>query len=85
MTLQEAQELVNVLRREQGLPEARFPDEDELSQKLHVSLNCPYCGSEDVSAGDYDGDYELTCTCACDECGRRWGERYIFIGAWPVE
>lgn len=79
------QQEIDRRRKALGLPEAFWPEEDEFSLKLHKSFMCPYCGGEDINAGEYDGDRELTCKVECGGCGARWVERYHFIGGWPIE
>jgi hypothetical protein len=57
----------------------------ELTKKLMENHSaCPYCSSENIDAGDYDGGHVLSLTVTCGDCGKEWGEEYRFSGAFNV-
>lgn len=71
------------IRKQLRLEPVSVPDEDGLTRKVLAKFgSCPHCGSEEIDAGNYDGDTELTCVVSCDDCGAIWGEKYHFMGAW---
>lgn len=78
---------VNELRKRLGLPPAVWPHYvDSLDRALHDhNGQCPFCGSQEIDASDYDGGSELTMTVTCASCGEEWHEIYRFVGAWQDE
>ncbi len=43
--------------------------------------HCPYCGSEDIDAGEWDWDNEHTCQeVRCRKCEQVWCDVYQFVG-----
>lgn len=58
----------------------RLDGDRTLTQRLlHKFGVCPYCESDSINAGDYDGDKTLSCKVTCDECGASWVEVYQFV------
>lgn len=50
---------------------------DEKAVKSGINLNCPKCGSEDITALDFDGETSSQ-EVGCDCCGCQWYEHYSF-------
>jgi predicted RNA-binding Zn-ribbon protein involved in translation (DUF1610 family) len=60
--------------------------DEELTTILGKKLNsCPDCGTDEISAVDYDGGRTLTVEVRCHQCGGSWNEHYKFIGASGFE
>jgi hypothetical protein len=57
---------------------------DELSRRvLENPANCPFCLSEDISAGKTDQFdlRSLTVHITCEKCAQEWEEVYSLVGA----
>lgn len=50
---------------------------DEEAVKSGVNTNCPKCGSENITAFDFDGETSSQ-EVECDDCGCIWDEHYSF-------
>ncbi len=85
--LDEAQQQVHQLRLKLGMPPPIYPTPDSQHEAMLLRMpgNCPYCGSTELSASDYDGERILTCTIECDSCKSVWVELYQLIGATDWE
>ncbi len=60
--------------------------DEELTKRLEkASGKCPHCGSEDLTAGDWDGARVVSCRVTCDDCGATWYEHYRFVSASDFE
>ena len=48
-----------------------------IGMKPPIPVKCPKCGSDDISASDWDsGLNSASCKVDCQECGCRWFEYY---------
>jgi transcription elongation factor Elf1 len=52
-------------------------------QKRYIETgynNCPFCGSDDISADHPDTDTCITVDVECNGCGEEWREEYALTG-----
>ncbi len=57
--------------------------EQEARKKYLASkgLECPFCGSKDIQAGETDTqDYMICRNVACDRCNKTWTDEYKLTG-----
>ena len=57
---------------------------DELEQRYldNDGNSCPFCGSDDISAGHFDFDgREAWRSVECEKCGKEWTEVLSLVGA----
>jgi hypothetical protein len=59
-------------------PDNPMPADVLTAAIVAASDKCPYCGSPNITADDYDGNVELTCNMICDGCEAEWTEGYFF-------
>jgi transcription elongation factor Elf1 len=49
-------------------------------------LKCPKCGSEEISSGSMDKDFNIAwCNTQCEQCGFEWIETYSFCSNEDAE
>ena len=41
--------------------------------------HCPFCGSSNITASDFDGDQE---TVECEDCGEEWHEEFKIVNIY---
>ncbi len=82
--LKAAEKLVNVLRFRLDLPMAAMPTIDSVNEATLFGdpNHCPFCGSGELTASDWDGpSRDTTCKVECDNCKSEWTEIYRLFGA----
>lgn len=80
-----SEKLVAKLRKQLDLPPAAFPVFETANEKavLNKPGHCPFCDSDDISSGDWDGGpFDTTCTVTCGACQGTWVECYHLKGAF---
>ena len=61
-----------------------------LSQKVkdryvdHGGVRCPYCGSDDIEAGAFEGDGSYQ-NVVCHKCDKRWRDVYSLVDIEEIE
>lgn len=81
--LKAAEKLVLRLRKKLDLPPPALPVIQSAREFLlfHAPGECPFCHSQDISAGDWDGGpFDTTCKVECSNCGSTWTEIYHLKG-----
>jgi predicted Zn-ribbon and HTH transcriptional regulator len=47
---------------------------------------CPYCGSEDISAGEMNADGDsIWVAVKCNGCKKEWSDIYVLTDIYPEE
>ena len=50
---------------------------EKKKEYLQNPNKCPYCGSNDISSGHLEADYNMAwSTVICDSCGKEWRDLY---------
>lgn len=59
----------------------------KFNEKMYLEsggVKCPYCGSEDITAGEYRADGSLIWQdVLCNDCGSEWTDEYRLQGVYP--
>lgn len=80
LTPEQKKEVVNIVFKD-AVCEGTTNFNYDIVDPIENPTICPYCGSNNISTtGNYDGGYDLSEECECEDCGSVWFCLYRFAG-----